>query len=1147
MGKKGGSRPVYDYHYGLDYGFCHGPIDHLNKVWIKDKQILCDLVDRRTDYEIYLPELFGGDDAEGGVEGTLEVYMGTPDQYASAELAARGGTTVGQMPGYRNICHLFFRGLRDSVSEAATVAALGDGLPDSATKRRLGSTPPNGYPTAQIGWKWQSNNPYLPDMKANLTRLPGALDDPYRAIWPLGATFGSVTEEVSDTQPQTLGVIRDDNGAGVDLTAPGTIIDLLDQGATQGQIDAGEVLLAVDWYVTLRSWDQQTGGAGTATTSVRFYSALPTTWDQTPGSEIAPTTGEELDVSLSVAVTLDDTTRDGFQGTAQSGIAQLTAPAGARYVQIAASYDAPGSYRVSAEGTFTVAIGVPLPVAGVEPEAFIVPTGEFRQAGSGGVTIQPLYPWNLGSVVDLYQLGFTQAEIDAGGARVVQVLVLGEGGQNIAALENDTEVDTPSFINFYTVEPTHPDNDPQTNFPVDYVNEPHTTVFSLPGILEIDLEVATVKVPPGARFVQFRMGYVDKVGYTLDARFAEYRVLRQGYSAHWCLPDQTLGPLPDANPAHIIYEAMTNAEWGKGTPVELMNTAAFNAAAEVLYNERMGMSIGWFQQSEIEDFVADVLDHIQAFLYLDPALGLWDFKLLRDDYDVGSLKTLDETNCIATNRKRRLWGETINEIVVSYTDPQTEKASTVSAQNLANIAIQGGVVSETRDYHGFRNPNIAQTVAERDVAEAGYPLFSCQIEADRSEWDARPGDLRIFSWAEDGIDQIVVRVMAVDYGKPTDRTIKMEVSEDIFSIEKAQYSAPQRSESTNTLSAPTPLEAQAAITVPLPIILLAGETPTSWDENYPAVPVLLLADDDGVRPSSVAVSAPVQRPNGTNTSERIGAVNITLSGRMGGTIAAEAVTRVPRAAIDGITRVGARPGDFFMLGLTDAESELVMLEELDTATSEWVLARGMWDTVPREWPSGTRLWRFQPSVANLDPAQRNSGETVEYLLQPVTQLGTLDAGSAEPLTATFNDRPYAPFRPANCQLDSLGFDGAIYREEPFPTEIVATWNTRNRTTEDQVSLRWDDADAAVEAGQTTVLRILFEDGTLHGEITGLTGNSRAITIAELTPTGKGFVEFVSERDGIRSVYGARRFFDTRPADLGYGYGYGLSYGGEVPV
>ena len=144
---------------------------------------------------------------------------------------------------------------------------------------------------------------------------------------------------------------------------------------------------------------------------------------------------------------------------------------------------------------------------------------------------------------------------------------------------------------------------------------------------------------------------------------------------------------------------------------------------------------------------------------------------------------------------------------------------------------------------------------------------------------------------------------------------------------------------------------------------------------------------------------------------------------------------------------------------------------------------------------------------------------------------------------TPTERPFAPFRPANCQLEGEGFGGVVVREAPFPTEIEATWATRNRTTEDQVSVRWTEGNVTPEDGQTTVLRILTDTGELHDEITDLPGSAYTISVASLPPGLEGYIEFMSERDGIRSIKGARRYFDIRPP-LGYGLAYGLGYGGE---
>ncbi len=1149
MGSKSQKQKVYDFLMSLDYGLCHGPIDHLNMVWIKDKPILCDVIDRRTDYEIWLPELFGGDTAEGGVGGTLEVYMGTDEQFSSSELSSRDSRNVIDMPGYRGLCHLFFRGFRTEAATEQVDQQWGSNLnllQNTLRKFFVGEV--DGLKTTNtMGWKWGSNNPYTPAMKASVTRLPTMPNPAYKSIWPLGAEFGS-TGDVTDLTPRPLSIIRDDNGEGVDPTAPGTIIDLIEVGATQEQIDAGEVLLRVHVSATLRTWNANSSAI--IESSVRFYADVPSTWDQASG-EIAPVLGEEGQTSASQVFNLDTSVPNGFTGYGETEINTITAPIGSRYVQVMASYNGADTYRVNSEGSYVVAIDEPLdPVGGSEPITY-PPVDAYREVFSSSFRMQELTPWRLGTVVDLLSIGITQEQIDTGLVRVASIIVREGDEQNVPALVGIGDADVYQVTSYHAIEPLRyyhaqgprwgPEGDPTPQVLVD---------FNVGGELGT-IETGSETIPPGNRFVQVRGGYTAAVGRSTTFRISQFKILvADGDSTDpiWCQPDQELGPLPDANPSHIIYEAMVNTDWGKAESPDLINIASFESAAEVLFNERMGISIGWFQQASIEDFIGEILDHIQAFLFQDPATGLWELKLLRDDYDLVDAFELDGTNCTATNRKRRLWGQTINEVVVSYTDPITEKPATVSAHNLANIQIQGGINSETRDYHGFRNPNLAQLVAERDVAEAGYPLFSCELEVDRELWAARPGDIAVFSWPEDGIDQIVLRVMSVDYGSTKDRTIKINASEDIFSVDKATYSAPQTTNWTNQgagTGQPTPLEAQAAITVPLPMILRNGYTSGEVDDRYPNVAGAILGDDDDDRPTKIQVQSRVTNATGSSRFEKIADVSVAVSGRISKAWPQEEETLVSDIVISGINRAAANPGSFFMLGTNELESELVMLVSLDSGTGNWTVARGMWDTIPRNWPVGTRMWSFALGQSNLDPIERSAGETVSYALLPVTGYGVLPRGQAAPLEVTYTARPHAPFRPADAQIEGGGFDPFIVTEAPYPTELNVSWKNRNRETEDVVAMRWGQDSVGVELGQTTVLRILNADGSLHGEVVGLTGESHSIAAALLPPAGVGYIEFLSERDGIRSIMGARRYFQTETPAIGYGNSYGIAYGGVL--
>ena len=190
--------------------------------------------------------------------------------------------------------------------------------------------------------------------------------------------------------------------------------------------------------------------------------------------------------------------------------------------------------------------------------------------------------------------------------------------------------------------------------------------------------------------------------------------------------------LPDANPAHMIYESMTNADWGKGDPAEAFDEQSYLDAATTLQDEMFGLSMIWNGQDKIESFVGEVLDHIKGMQFQDPETGLWTLKLLRDDYVEDDCLDLDPSNCKVSNVKTRLWGETINKIIVTYTDPESEENTTVEDINLANVAIQGGTLSDTRDYHGVRNPWLAKIIARRDLAEASAILTSCTITMSRS-------------------------------------------------------------------------------------------------------------------------------------------------------------------------------------------------------------------------------------------------------------------------------------------------------------------------------------------------------------------------------------------------------------------------------
>src|SRR5690554_1220301 len=82
-----------------------------------------------------------------------------------------------------------------------------------------------------------------------------------------------------------------------------------------------------------------------------------------------------------------------------------------------------------------------------------------------------------------------------------------------------------------------------------------------------------------------------------------------------------------ANPAAIIWECLTNGEWGMGGAPSALDQDSFTSAADVLAAEGFGLAMLWSRQETIEDFVGDVLGHIDATLALDPFTGRFRLKL----------------------------------------------------------------------------------------------------------------------------------------------------------------------------------------------------------------------------------------------------------------------------------------------------------------------------------------------------------------------------------------------------------------------------------------------------------------------------------------------------------------------------------------
>lgn len=596
--------------------------------------------------------------------------------------------------------------------------------------------------------------------------------------------------------------------------------------------------------------------------------------------------------------------------------------------------------------------------------------------------------------------------------------------------------------------------------------------------------------------------------------------------------------LIDVNPAHIIYECLTNTAWGMGAPSSLIDDTSFRAAADVFANEFFGLSMIWVKQSTIESIVQEVLDHVEATLYVDASTGKFKLKPLRDDYDPDALPVLDESNSTVTSHTRRSPAEIINEINVTWTNPENEQEEVVTIQDLGGIVQSGGqIISDNRNYYGVRRQSLAWRIAQRDIAAASARLSTGVIEVDRSAWDFRPGDPFKLTSSEHGLDEEIMRVVKINPGKPGDSSIVINYSQDIYSFQRPSYEQPPDTEIEDQEQQPEPFDSSVLFT--LNYFLAVNRVQGLLGVEYPDTWVGILQSTDNTDAQEYELIGELTDAAGNVSLQPLGTKTITAQGLLSGNFAQEAQT-VTTGFSSLSVGSGPQVGGFALIGdAGTAQEDMEIVLFVSYSAPNWTVRRGVLDTVPKAWPSGTEIRFLAADAAVVDQNVRSDGEELDYQALMRTSLGLLSGASAPILTYTATDRPYLPSRPADVTIEGTSWGNV---DASALSTVDCTWANRNRVEEDTQVLAWDDTTITPEVGQTTVIEFYdASDGSLYNSITVPEGDtSYSIPIAQFT-VGVTDLKFVSERDGFTSLTGHTRRVIT---SSGYGNAYGLDYGGD---
>lgn len=611
----------------------------------------------------------------------------------------------------------------------------------------------------------------------------------------------------------------------------------------------------------------------------------------------------------------------------------------------------------------------------------------------------------------------------------------------------------------------------------------------------------------------------------------------KGLSRKYSELGRSAGGGKDTNPAHAIYELMTSRDFGSSLSISRIDVESFELAAQTLYNEGFGISIKWINQGKVKDMILEVLDHINALLYEDPRTGLSTLKLLRDDYDVDDLPVADYTNCTVTSFQRKQ-EELVNEIVVTYTNPETYDEATVTVQDLAGIASEGGVISTGRNYYGVHRADLAKNLGERDLRAESYPLATAEIEFFREFWDITPGMVLKLDSPDDADEILIMRVMKIDDATTGSGPIKATVVEDIFALANAPLLSTPDGIIDYDDEDPEEADAVQAFTMPYTFGVRAGLI-TPGVDDYPTAHLAAMAASSQSGVDFYEIAGEVQGALGSSEFRVISSGTIIARGLLGADLDAAVSSTINLPSLSNGETPQAE--HFAIIGTgDDGDLEIAGITAYDAGAGTLTLRRGILDTVPQDWPTGTPIWFVSTASTFWDFTNRSAMETVEFKVLPIGVGGSLDINDATLRDFDLTERPHAPFRPANVKLEGTAFGTYAAADREAKT---VTWANRYRQGEDAVILAWDDASVAPESGQTTEIDVLrASDRSVLNSYTGITGTSYSLPKTAWNGEVNVIVKVYSERDGIRSIQG-HEINMTLPPPPGYGTNYGTAWGG----
>ena len=546
--------------------------------------------------------------------------------------------------------------------------------------------------------------------------------------------------------------------------------------------------------------------------------------------------------------------------------------------------------------------------------------------------------------------------------------------------------------------------------------------------------IETININPQGTFVQDDCYFLLTKTYMVCVCGTDIISMKRNIEISGNYDDSQL----DYNPAHAIREAITSKVWGLGKDETVIDDDNFKAAADTLYEEKIGISFVFESSDKVTDFIQEVLKTINGVLRIDRATGKVQIKLLRADYDPADLLTFDTTNVLEiSNVKRTALSECVNQVTCKYVNYKTGEQASLVLQDLALMQAQGETINADFDYKYVYWADTANKLAQRDLYEASSQFFSCKLQVGLVGRFLNLGDCIKLNFPHLGIENLVFRVLKITYGGSASNEITIDLMQDKFYMPNTLGYTQSQSDIPSPI-ATTGITYSRIIETPYYLLHKFGvdvdSMLTDTSSNGGKAGFLVSSWD------TLKIDGVVQFYGGDSGWTNIG--NMSKNDFVSTCVLANNVD-ILDGTLQYVRASQLSKVNSSYIGFLD--DEIIGIGEIDNVNSEIYIARGLFDTVPTTHTAGSVIYFVAMTDTGIINANTMLNVPHEFRLPYTKGNETQDLNETSVQSITFDRRCYRPY-PVACLKCYNEFFPPFKKYDMYYNSSL-TWKARNRLTQ----------------------------------------------------------------------------------------------------